>query len=173
MLLMPVFVLLFLGCLFFGVQSCLGFCFLVLQRRGLFSVLILFSCWSCFHLSCFLCNFESSSSCLAWGLCVCLSNYLHLGPCRPRCQYHVLVYNLGLDVFLFILFSHWFLCSPDYLVWTIFCFVFIIASALLVSQWFYWSLPVPALNIGGLWIHIRANLIQNNIKHLNLQCLWV
>lgn len=156
----------------FGVQSCLGFCLLVLQRHGLFSVLILFCCCSCFHLSCFLFNFESSSSCLASGLCVCPITST-CRPHRPRCQ--ILVYNFSLDVSLFILFSHWFLCSPDYLVWTISCFVFILASALLVSQLFYWALPEPTLNVGGLWIHLRANLqfLYKHIKCLNLPWLWV
>lgn len=41
----------------FGVQSCLGFCLLVLQHHSLFSVLILFCCCSCFCSSCFLFNF--------------------------------------------------------------------------------------------------------------------
>lgn len=116
-----------------------------------------FCCWSFFHLSRFLFNFESS----------CVWLFTQLPP--PKAMYTPLsvsdpcLYFLP-GCFLFILFSHWFLCSPDYLVLTWFSyFVFIIASAISVSKLFYWT-KVPALNVGGLWIHCRANL-QFSYKH--------
>lgn len=101
------------------------------ECHDLFSILILFVVDLFFHLSRFLFNFESS----------CVWLFTQLPP--PKAMYTLLSVSDPCLYFLpgcfFILSSHWFLCSPDYLVLTWFSyFAVIIASAILVSKFFYW-----------------------------------
>lgn len=115
----------------FGIQECLDLCLLVLWVSRFIFYIKCFCCWSFFHLCRFLFNFESS----------CVWLFTQLPP--PKAMYTLLSISDPCLYFLpgcfFILFSHWFLCSPDYLVLTWFSyFVFIIASAISVSKFFYW-----------------------------------
>lgn len=128
-----------------------------MQCHALFSVLIIFCCCSCFHLSCFLFNFESSRLALNVCVCVCVcpitSTQGHVHPVVSIRSLFILfawMFSFHSLLPLIPLFPR--LPGSGHLL------LFIIASALLASQLFYWTFPVPALNVGGLWIHFRANL---------------